>query len=466
MTRKVRKWTLFLIAGDLILIVLAAGLSLLIRFGRFGVSDPFPDPILDPYRVYTGATFFTSAVTLFCLHIAELHRIDQKVNLLAQTLRILFALAAASVILSFIFYWVPAWRLFRLSFIYHQGMLAPALIFWRWQFSRVIFPRLPRQRLLVAGGGRSGRMILEVIEAHPEFLLDPVGFIDDGEESADSLEGKPRLGASENLVTICRQRSVDLVVVATNHIRDPLMRALLECKSQGIAIRDVLTVYKDIAGKIPVLYMTDTWFLFGPSFQVVASPLTRRTQQFLDLGLALTGLLLSAPIMLLAAVAIRLESKGPIIFRQVRVGLNEKPYTIYKFRTMRTDAEQTTGAVWASPDDPRVTRIGKFLRRTRIDELPQIFNILLGHMSVIGPRPERPEFVARLKERIPYYPLRFLIKPGLTGWAQVNYRYGASEEDALQKLQYELYYLMERSVFLNFVILVRTIQTVLFHRGS
>jgi exopolysaccharide biosynthesis polyprenyl glycosylphosphotransferase len=198
----------------------------------------------------------------------------------------------------------------------------------------------------------------------------------------------------------------------------------------------------------------------------VSTRLTETVKRILDITFSVAGLALSAPLMALATICIKLDSPGPVFFRQERVGKHGKVFTLYKFRSMRADAERITGPVWASEDDPRVTRIGKILRKIRLDETPQMFNVLIGHMSFIGPRPERPVFVDRLKEQIPFYVLRFAVKPGITGWAQVKYQYGSSVEDAMEKLQYDLYYVKNLSVFLDLLILFNTIRVVLFSRGA
>jgi exopolysaccharide biosynthesis polyprenyl glycosylphosphotransferase len=194
--------------------------------------------------------------------------------------------------------------------------------------------------------------------------------------------------------------------------------------------------------------------------------LTETIRRALDVGLSLTGLTLAAPFMALAALCIKLDSAGPVLFRQERVGKDGKLFVLYKFRSMRVDAEQLTGPVYASEDDPRVTRVGRVLRKIRLDETPQMFNVLRGHMSFIGPRPERLVFVNQLKEQIPLYVLRFAVKPGITGWAQVRYAYASTVEDALEKLQYDLYYIKNMSIFLDLLILLKSLQVVLFSRGA
>jgi exopolysaccharide biosynthesis polyprenyl glycosylphosphotransferase len=209
--------------------------------------------------------------------------------------------------------------------------------------------------------------------------------------------------------------------------------------------------------------MRPSWLIFSDGF--VKTPRTEIVKRLFDVSASLLGVILSAPLMVIAAIAIKLESPGPVLYRQPRLGKNGCVFILNKFRSMRRDAEKETGPIWSTEHDPRVTRIGAMLRRTRVDELPQLFNVLFGQMSFIGPRPERPEFVEKLQEQIPYYMERLAVKPGITGWAQVKYRYGSSLEDAVEKLQYDLYYIKNLSLFLDLLIVLNTVQVILFARG-
>ena len=205
-------------------------------------------------------------------------------------------------------------------------------------------------------------------------------------------------------------------------------------------------------------------FIFDPSFRMM--PYVKKIKRIIDMGLSIIGLLISLPLIILIAVFIKLDSSGPIFFRQIRVGLGEKHFELYKFRTMRKDAEEGTGAVWAKSDDPRITRLGRFLRKQRLDELPQLYNVIRGDMSFIGPRPERPEFVTALEELIPYYSERHFVKPGITGWAQVKFRYGDSVDSAIEKLKYDLFYIKNLSGFLELQIFFETIRVIIFGQGG
>jgi sugar transferase (PEP-CTERM system associated) len=243
------------------------------------------------------------------------------------------------------------------------------------------------------------------------------------------------------------------------------MEKLLDMKLDGVTFDHLPSVYEEYTGKIAVENLRPSWLIFSAGFK--KSRTLAMSKRSLDVVLASIGLVVGLPLMAIIALAVRLSSPGPILYRQRRVGLRGHIFQVYKFRTMRDDAEAATGPVWAAKDgDARVTPIGRTLRRTRLDELPQLWNILIGEMSFVGPRPERPEFVKDLTRDIPYYGQRHVVRPGLTGWAQVRYTYGASTEDALQKLQYDLYYIKNLSIGLDLYIMFETIKTVVLQRGA
>jgi sugar transferase (PEP-CTERM system associated) len=319
-------------------------------------------------------------------------------------------------------------------------------------------------RVLVLGTGQVGRLIagLEPTSARPFRII---GFLDDDPGAADMVpEGHALLGKIQDLDVLVEETRPDIVVIAQIDRRGCFpAKALLACRLRGIRVEDWPTFYEKAEGKILVTAVRPSWLIFSDGF--VKTPRTEIIKRLFDITMSLAGLLLSSPLMVLAAVAVKLESPGPILYRQPRLGQNGCVFILNKFRSMREDAEKETGPVWTTRRDPRITRVGSFLRRTRLDELPQLFNVLVGHMSFIGPRPERPEFVAELQKQIPYYMERLAVKPGITGWAQVKYQYGSSVEDALEKLQYDLYYIKNLSLFLDLLIVLNTVQVVLFARG-
>ena len=272
---------------------------------------------------------------------------------------------------------------------------------------------------------------------------------------------------NKRLVDYCIDNEIQEIVVAVQDRRKGLpIDALMDCRLSGIHVLEAISFFEREVGKIEIDMLTPSWMVFSDGFassrgRVVA-------QRSIDLAASVTLLLVTWPIMLLAALAISVESRfrDPVFYRQERVGLNGETYRLTKFRSMRTDAEKDGQAVWASENDPRITRVGRFLRNTRIDELPQIFNVLSGKMSFVGPRPERPQFVEQLEREIPFYKERHRVKPGITGWAQLCYPYGASVADAREKLQYDLYYVKNHSVMLDIIILIQTVEVVLVGDGA
>jgi sugar transferase (PEP-CTERM system associated) len=266
-------------------------------------------------------------------------------------------------------------------------------------------------------------------------------------------------------VNLVEELQPDLVVVALSEMRGAFaVKDLLECRVRGIQVEDWPTFYEKQTGKVLVTGLRPSWLIFSDGF--VKTHLTQALKRTMDVVLAAVGLVLAVPIILIVGVAVKLDSPGPVLFRQRRVGQHGVIFVLNKFRSMYADAERHSGPVWASEHDPRVTGVGRLLRRTRLDEIPQLVNVLVGEMSFIGPRPERPEFVRMLQQRIPLYMERLSVRPGITGWAQIRHRYSASVEDALDKLQYDLYYIKNLSPFLDLLILLGTIQVVLFGRGS
>jgi sugar transferase (PEP-CTERM system associated) len=294
-----------------------------------------------------------------------------------------------------------------------------------------------------------------------------VGFVDpDPARVGTAILNPGVIGTIEDIPSIVRAKKVDRVVVSLVDARGKLpVDKLLEMKLDGVTFDHLASVYEQYTGKIAVENLRPSWLIFSSGFK--KSRLLSMSKRLLDVVAAAVGLMLALPLMLLIAVAIRLTSNGPVLYHQRRVGRHGRIFIVHKFRSMRTDAEAESGPVWAARDgDTRVTRLGAVLRRSRLDEMPQFWNVLRGDMSFVGPRPERPEFVSGLTQQIPFYGQRHVVRPGLTGWAQVRYTYGATVEDALQKLQYDLYYIKNLSIALDLFIIFSTVKTVLLRKGA
>lgn len=269
----------------------------------------------------------------------------------------------------------------------------------------------------------------------------------------------------DDLFELVRAEKADSLIVAFDERRNVLpIEALLDCKLRGIRVIDGESFYEKISGKILVEKIKPSWLIFSEGF--IRSKLLRRIKRGIDLLMSAILLVLTAPLLFVVALAIKLETPGPVIFSQERVGEYGRPFSLHKFRSMRKDAEKESGPVWAGEDDPRITRVGKVIRKCRFDELPQLWNVFRGDMSFVGPRPERPFFVDQLKQKIRYYNERFTVKPGVTGWAQIRRGYGASDEDALEKLKYDLFYIKHMSPFMDLLIILQTAKTVLLGRGA
>ena len=278
------------------------------------------------------------------------------------------------------------------------------------------------------------------------------------------LKGEARLGGYEKLSELVNLHKADKIVVLDTGLGEKFMKKMLHLKVKGVDIKDYFAFNEELEGKIDVNSVDESWLIFSRGFNIYREDAQKRIKRIFDVLLAVLIGTVAFPIMVMTAIFVKLDSPGPIFFMQQRVGYNGKMFNIIKFRSMRTDAEKD-GPKWASKDDPRLTRLGKFIRKTRLDELPQLWNILKGDMSFAGPRPERPVFVDKLEKELPFYSLRHSIQPGLTGWAQVMYPYGASVEDALHKLEYDLYYIKNQGFILDMVIFFKTLKTVLFGKG-
>lgn len=327
-----------------------------------------------------------------------------------------------------------------------------------WRHPSEMLPGL-NSRVLVVGDDRKADDIRRLIDGagHRYTLAGSVSLPLIGRESS-SMD-------ADGILAIAKRLKADKVVVSMAERRGAFpLKQMLWCKLSGIEVLDAPGMYERITGKLLVESITPSWFIFSSGFKVTA--LLMLSKRLMDILCSLLGLVFFAPFAPLVMLAIKLDSPGPIFFRQVRVGQGDVPFELIKFRSMRQDAEKGTGAVWALQSDPRVTRLGSFLRKSRIDEIPQLINVLAGQMSLVGPRPERPEFVRDLNKVIPYYSERHFVKPGVTGWAQVRYPYGASVEDALEKLRFDLYYIKNISLWFDIRIILLTVGVVLLRKGG
>ncbi len=453
--RKHKIELIVLLVVDILVIALSLHLAFLARQQLY----------INVFDVRTGAMTFTMFAYILSFYIFDVNNVREKVWSISYFSRYIVAILFATVIVVLIFYSFPPWKLGRgvalinMSFIMFLCFLSRLLL--QPLHSRTFTPR----RILIAGAGRAGRTIYSALLENSMYWI--VGFIDSKSELVGTSVGShPVLGTGSALVDVVEDNNVDTIVVAVTHEKSTeLVRKLLECKVSGVDVYDMPILYELLTGRLPLVHIDDSWFVYTPFQGFRRSIYMNKTKRLVDIFISVAGLVAATPIFLLAALAIKLDSRGPIFFTQERVGKDGRKFKLIKFRTMRTDAE-SNGAVWAEENDQRVTRVGKVLRTTRVDEIPQFWNVLKGVMSFIGPRPERPEFIQMLNDEIPFYSLRHAVRPGITGWAQINYRYGASMEDSLIKLQYDLFYIKNLSPMLDLQIFLRTIRVVLSGYGS
>ncbi len=435
---------------DLVCILLALSIS-----GFLTVESD-----LSIFHDYTGATLFTIFFYMLFFYILDAYSVGNE-DFKETIGRVLVACLLGIISSATASYAFQHWRfdretvalLFVLSLCFSLG--------WRWIY-RLNAERLTHPlRILLVGVDRAGKVRQLLAEGLPKAEI--LGYVGERDQGPDA---GPCLGAPFMALDIAKEKQATMILLLPDApIDDDIAHDLLEAKLRGSMVVDIRSFYEHVVQRLPLSQINDEWLLQTEGFSLNTRGSLRRLKRALDVLISLLLLIPAAPIMLITAIIVRLESPGPVIYKQDRVGLFEKEFTVYKFRSMRADAEKN-GAVWASAQDARVTKFGKFIRKVRIDELPQIWNILKGDMSFIGPRPERMAFVTKLKETIPYYSLRHTVKPGLTGWAQVCYPYGASEEDARRKLEYDLYYIKNMSILLDINIVFKTVGVVLFPKGA
>jgi exopolysaccharide biosynthesis polyprenyl glycosylphosphotransferase len=378
--------------------------------------------------------------------------------------------AFLGLIIYLIMFFVAPQALPRLFFIYFLLLVPPAIILWRCVYATVFYRPPFFHRILILGHRMQGDIIGRQLQEASGLCCQLLGYVDYDHRptgSPSEQDGLPIWRRPTDLLALAqRLQAHEIVVSAKERLEDDLFYQLVECQAHGVRVSLMPDFYEKLYHSTPVEHFDSTWALYMIQDRPVFKRQLLLVKRLLDLALALIGLLMLAPMMPLIALAIRLDSPGPIFYRQVRCGRAGRPFSIVKFRTMVPDAERDGKPRWAAKDDVRITRVGRYLRKTRLDELPQLINVLQGEMSIVGPRPERPEFVEDLQLEIPYYRTRLLVKPGLTGWSQINYGYGSTTEDALIKLQYDLYYLRHWSLWLDLYTIFQTIGVVLRLKGT
>lgn len=442
---------------ELILLVLAAEAGWQIYARQIGM-----DPGLPEFRI---APLITFAVTLQLGMMATgVYGNEALRSMRFGMARLLTGVSLGVIFLSLVRFILPDFTLWRANSIYAMGIAIVALLLARLLLMQLVGTEMFRRRILVLGAGSRAARIGALAD-RPESGFTVVGYVA-MTDAPTEVAGAVARGTIENLSGHVVGLDAGEVVLALEERRNALPLAdLLRIKTAGVHVNDMASFIERETGRVDLATTNPSVLIFSDGFSA-GQRVARVSKRVFDIIASLMVLLLCLPLILIAAIAVKLDSKGPVLYRQSRVGLYGQNYDIWKLRSMRTDAEVAGTAVWAAENDPRVTRVGRVIRNLRIDELPQCWCVLKGDMSFVGPRPERPSFVADLEQQLPYYAERHMVKPGLTGWAQINYPYGASVEDARVKLEYDLYYAKNYSPFLDLLILLQTVRVVLWPAGA
>jgi len=423
--------------------------------------DPTNYLLYDNGSISIGLVLLSITIGLYLQDLYSNIYVTSKITLMQQ---LCLVIGAVFLIQGFISYLNASLRM-PLHIMVTGSILAVLSIFtWRVIFSSHALQMVGRDRLLLVGNSPLLGDIADYLQEHPEKGFEVAGYVADPDDTPRPKSAKV-LGPMYSLKEIVAATTPTRLIVGMSERRNRLPVAdLLELRFAGTIIEEVAYAYERVCGRVSIKELRPSQLIYsgelGPRQQIMLA------QMLTNMVLAGVGIIIASPLMLLTALAVRLTSSGPVLYRQVRTGLDGNPFTIYKFRSMRVDSEANTGAVWATKDDPRVTKVGKIIRKIRFDELPQLFNVLKGEMSIVGPRPERPEFVKNLTEQIPYYRQRHCVRPGITGWAQINYKYGDTLEDVITKLEYDLYYIKNLSASLDVYIILHTLKAMLLSRGA
>jgi len=409
-----------------------------------------------------------TVICQICLYYYDLYDFSIACSYTETGIRLFQALGVTSIALAFVYFFFPLVILDQKIFILSLLFLLVFIIGWRIGYIHILNRGLFNQNIIILGSGGLAIEIYKEIQRNIDCGYTVAAMIPDSKATgfpvkiADSVEV---LSAHAKLLDVVRRVNATKVVVALKEMRGNFPAdELVECRTKGVEILSGSTFYETLSGKVVVNRITPSWLIFSEGFK--KSRFRTFLKRMEDILLSLVLMILLFPLLVLVGLLVKLDSKGPLFFIQERVGQNKKTYMMRKFRSMVEDAERETGPVWAKDNDARVTRVGRVIRKFRIDELPQLWEVLTGKMSLVGPRPEREFFTRELEEQIPFYAQRFNVKPGITGWAQISYEYGASIEDAVEKLNYDLFYIKNMSTTLDCVIILRTIKTVLFGKGA
>jgi sugar transferase (PEP-CTERM system associated) len=454
-------YDLILVVGD---VTVAFCATVIIRaFISFFEISSSPD-----WYFWSFQAVAVTIIVVISFYYSDLYAIDQTLSIRELLLRLMSGVGIACILIAIVSYPIP--RFGKTLYLSQMAVMVLSLCAWRLGFMRVIERARIHARVLVVGLHAIGKLVAEELLRQKTLGMEVVGFVGQSAGQLTLSYGNPirvslPVYKPSSLMNLFEQKKVNRILLAgVEDCRDSLGRELVTLRARGVPIEDCHSFYERLVSKIAIADLSPEWIVRCKGFR--RDRLIMFAKRVIDLFVSTTGLIISAPIVLLTAIAIKLDSPGPIFYRQQRVGRNDEPFTIYKFRSMSESAEANIGPVWAKEDDPRITRVGRIIRKLRIDELPQMINVLKGEMSLVGPRPERPFFVQALNRKVPYYSLRHSITPGITGWAQICYPYGDSEKDAIEKLQYDLYYMKNMSPLFDLQIIFESLKVVMLGKGA
>jgi sugar transferase (PEP-CTERM system associated) len=445
---------ILLLSGEALLICLSFLAASRIEFGTNSYL------LLNTENGYSKILAVTG-IALICAHYFDLYNPERLAEGSVVYFRLLVVLGTFSVILAALGFCFPGFLLGKHALLLGLVILTFALIIWRFGYAWLIRRRYLTERIIVLGDGTLAQRLVQAIGSRPDLGMEVA-------EWAETLSNESNIHTTvgSTIAAVLRDsKRINRIVLAMPDRRGKIpLRQLLSLRLSGVSVEDATTLLERISGKIEIDELHPSWLILSDGFRI--DPAFVAAWRVVSALISLACLALLLPLLLLIALAIKVSSPGPVLFGQKRVGRNGVIFTCYKLRTMRPDAEAATGPVWAGEDDPRITPIGRILRKLRLDEIPQLWNVVKGDMALVGPRPERPEFVESLSKAIPYYTLRHAIRPGITGWAQVNYKYGSSVEDAKEKLKYDLFYIKNMSFGLDLTTLLYTTKVVFLGRGA
>jgi len=455
MLKQLPRKTLILFVGDVLFIIASFYLSYAIRQWEF----------VDVFSTFTGASILSLFIFIFVFYIADVYNLEGKFYRINNIIKIAITITIANSLIAGAFYFFHPWRYSRIVFLLNLLLIFSLMISWRYSFYLLTKYRSKPARILIVGAGSAGRSLYNCMEGNNNYEI--VGFLDDDEKKREMAIGSSKvIGDINNILSIARERSVDGVVVAITHgISPEIFEKVLSVRSSGVEIYDMPRFYEMITGKIPVLHISDSWLACAEFYGIRKNVYNTKIKKVLDKIIAVLGIIVSFPLILVAIIAIKIDSKGSVFFKQKRVGENAIMFDIYKLRTMKSSKEYS-GAVAGLGKEMMITRVGKILRLFRIDEIPQLWNVIKGDMSLVGPRSLVKEEVDSFSKNVPYFLIRYSMKPGVTGWAQVNYKHGKKIEDATEKLQYDLYYIKNHSPILDLHIILKTTKVILFGKGA